>query len=73
MVELNQCYKVRPIFAIEKADMGRSMIGTVVYIHPKERFAVLEFEGPIGKARESFYLEQLTERNRMLRKSRCVT
>lgn len=29
--------------------------GTVVYIHPKRRFYVLEFTFPAGKFRESFF------------------
>lgn len=70
MVELNQRYRVKTVFAVVKEGMSRAMVGTVVYIHPMGRFAVLEFAGPIGKARESFYLEQLTEKNQMLQKRR---
>jgi len=46
------------------------MVGRVVYIHPKGKYAVLEFEGPGGKARESFPLDQLTDKNRVLEKKR---
>ncbi len=30
--------------------------GTVVYVHPERRFAVVEFSTPWGGVRESFYL-----------------
>lgn len=33
--------------------------GTVIYIHPLGRFAVLEFSFPTGKIRESFQLDEL--------------
>lgn len=33
--------------------------GTVIYIHPLGRFAVLEFSFPAGKIRESFQLDEL--------------
>lgn len=39
------------------------MVGKVIYIHPQGRYAVLEFEGPNGVAREAFNLEELTDRN----------
>lgn len=68
MVELNQQYRVKPAFSRVKDGLGMPMVGTVVYIHPQERYAVLEFEGPGGKARESFYLEDRTEKSRVLRK-----
>lgn len=33
--------------------------GTVIYIHPLRRFAVLEFSFPAGKVREAFPLDEL--------------
>lgn len=33
--------------------------GTVIYIHPLGRFAVLEFSFPAGKIREAFPLDEL--------------
>ena len=68
MVELKQQYRVSPAFAKVKDGLSTSMVGKVVYIHPKQRYAVLEFEGPLGASRESFYLDQLTDRNRVLTK-----
>lgn len=68
MVELNQRYRVKPVLAKMKEGPSVSLIGKVVYIHPKGRYVVLEFDGPIGKSREAFYPEQLTEKNRVLQK-----
>ena len=39
--------------------------GRVVYIHPLDRFAVLEFESVHESFRESYFPEQLTEKNRV--------
>lgn len=36
--------------------------GEVVYLHPKSRFATLEFQGVHGKFREAFRPEQLEGR-----------
>ena len=36
--------------------------GTVVFVHPKGRFATLEFQGVNGKFRECFTREQLEGR-----------
>lgn len=33
----------------------RTATGTVVYIHPKRAFYIVEFELPGGKVRESYY------------------
>ena len=40
--------------------------GRVAWVHPQGRFAVLE----IGGARECYYPEELTERNRVGRRNR---
>ena len=69
-VELNQKYRVRPAFAKTSVEACEPMVGRVVYIHPEGRYAVLEFEGPAGKARESFTPDQLTDKNRVLEKKR---
>lgn len=39
--------------------------GEVVYVHPRGRYATLEFQGVHGKFRECFYPEQLTDKNRL--------
>lgn len=72
MVELKQMYRVEPEFARSGAFSAVAMVGTVAYIHPKGHFATLEFEGFHGKARESFRLEDLTEKNRILEKMRTI-
>lgn len=70
MIELNQKYRVSPAFTKINVEACKSMVGRVAYIHPKGRYAVLEFEGPGGTARESFPLDQLTDKNRVLEKKR---
>ena len=37
---------------------GIQRTGTVIYIHPEHRFAVLEFQGRMGRWRESFILRR---------------
>ena len=59
MIELGKKYRIKPVFSKEKDGLGQKMDGTVVYIHPQMRYVVLEFKGPLGCARESFYPEQL--------------
>lgn len=68
MIELNQKYRVSPAFTKTNVEACKSMVGRVVYIHPSGRYAVLEFEGPGGTAREAFPLDQLTDQNRVLEK-----
>ena len=70
MIELGQKYRVSPAFTKTNVEDCKSMVGRVVYIHPKDRYAVLEFEGPGGTARESFPLDLLTDKNRVLEKKR---
>lgn len=70
MIERNQKYRVTPAFTKTNVEACKSMVGRVVYIHPERRYAVLEFEGPGGKSRESFPLDQLTDKNRVLEKRR---
>ena len=68
MVELKQVYRVLPAFIGQDATKGRLQNGTVVYIHPKRRYAVLEFDGILGRPREGFHLDELTARNLILQK-----
>lgn len=65
-VELNQHYRVKPVFTKGEGGTVPSMTGKVVYVHPRGRYAVLEFMGPHGPARESFELSKLTEKNRVI-------
>lgn len=46
--------------------------GRVVYVHPRGRYATLEFQGVHGKFREAFYPEQLTERSRVIGKGSYI-
>lgn len=43
----------------------KMVVGEVVHVHPKGRFATLRFQGVHGPFREAFRLEQLTESNRV--------
>ena len=65
MVKLGMRFWVNPAFT--KRDDGKSttkkQAGKVVWIHPKGRYAVLEFEGVTGSPRESFHMLYLTEEN----------
>lgn len=69
-VEIGQKYSVLPAFAKGEGGQERRMTGKVVYIHHKGRYAVLEFKGVHGNARESFPLAQLTEQNLVREKKR---
>lgn len=46
------------------------MKGKVVYVHPAERYATLEFEGVYGNPRECFFPEKLTEKNSVQKKGK---
>lgn len=63
-------YSVRPAFALTQEGAKPVMRGTCVAVHPKGRFAVLEFEGVWGTVRECFWPEQVTDRNRVTRKGK---
>lgn len=63
-------YRVRPVFAVAKDGSRPVMQGTCVAVHPKGRFAVLEFEGIWGTVRECFWPEQVTERSRVTEKGK---
>lgn len=41
------------------------VVGTVVWIHPKGRFALLRYRGKAGMQRECYHPMELTERNRV--------
>lgn len=57
-MENDEKYRVKPVFASSNdGTSGVRMVGRVVWVHPKGRFAVLAFAGGV---REVFYPEQLT-------------
>ena len=58
-------YRVRPVFAKAKDGLEPIREGVCVAVHPKGRFAVLEFDGVWGKVRECFWPDEVTERNRV--------
>lgn len=58
-VKIGQRYWVRPAFAGGQLADGKKQIGTVVWVHPKLQYAVLEFDGVDGRPREGFPLEEL--------------
>lgn len=65
MIRIGMRFRVKPAFAKQEGTNAESKIqpGRVVYIHPKGRYAVLEFDGVLGNPRESFPLDELTEKN----------
>ena len=65
MVEIGQKYRVKPVFAGSGAIVSNAQKGKVVYIHPQGHYATLEFGGVHGKPREAFYLDELTEQNKV--------
>lgn len=67
---VGQRYRVRPVFEFREDGHKRVREGLCVAVHPKGRFAVLEFEGFWGKVRECFWPEEVTERNRVHKKGR---
>lgn len=73
-MEVGEVYRVPLDTAATWIDKqnGQKKMGedTVVFVHPKERFVVLEFQGVHGKFRETFRPEQLTEKNRVLQKKK---
>ena len=61
-------YRVKPAFALSKDGFtGERLVGRVVWVHPKRRFAVLVFAGGV---RECFYPEQLRVENLVRKKGR---
>lgn len=65
---VGECYRVKPVFTAAKdGQRPVTMTGKVLYVHPKKRFAVLEFTKGI---RECFCPEQLTEENRVRDRNR---
>ena len=65
-MRVGEVYIVKPECAIPtKTNENPPMKGTVIWVHPKERFAVLEFEGVSGNPRKCFQARLLTEANRI--------
>lgn len=60
IVNVGQGYWVKPAFIGAQPADDQAQIGKVVWVHPKQRFAVLEFDGIYGKPRECFQLSELT-------------
>lgn len=59
-MRVGERYRVTPLLGISAESFTPSpMIGTIIYVHPKYRFAVLEFECLNGKGRECFYPKDL--------------
>ena len=81
-MQIGEQYMVRPECSLPDRTVKRKtangttvvekipMKGTVVFVHPAGRYATLEFEGVTGNPRECFFPEQLTEKNRVYKKSR---
>lgn len=64
---IGEAYMVTTESTLCKTDNSRPMLrGRVIYVHPRYRFAVLEFQGVHGTFRESYFPEQLT-RSRLVK------
>lgn len=62
-MEVGEKYRVVPDFITYKdGTAGTRMTGRVIWVHPKGRFAVLEFKSGV---REVFTPDQLTEKRRV--------
>jgi hypothetical protein len=59
-IAVGQRYWVKPAFGTLKTTDDKLQIGTVVWVHPKQRYAVLEFDGVYGKPRECYQYDELT-------------
>ncbi len=61
-MKIGQKFRVQPAFCTtEKNGVGKQW-GTITWIHPEGRFALLEFEGIHGKPRECFSLFELLKK-----------
>lgn len=72
MIKIGMRFRVKPTFSKPDGANSDSKLqpGRVVYIHPKGKFAVLEFDGVFGNPRESFPMDELTENNLVREKRR---
>ena len=70
MAQLGEMYQVLPAFIcnIDNGATSRKQVGEVVYVHPKARYAVLEFEGVYGNPREGYRMDELTADKLVIRK-----
>ena len=64
-MRVGEWYRVRPVFETREDGRKRVREGKCVAVHPKGRFAVLEFDGYWGKVRECFWPEELRAQNRV--------
>lgn len=60
-MEIGQKFRVSPAFVKGERNDRPRQTGKVVWIHPKGRFAVLEFKGVHGKPRECFSISDLVK------------
>lgn len=61
-IKVGQRYWVRPAFGTLQNSEDKEQVGTVVWVHPEKRYAVLEFQGVYGNPRESFMPGDLTRK-----------
>ena len=43
-------------------EIGKTLTGTVIYVHPKGRFCTVEFKTRTGSFRESFFMFRIKEK-----------
>lgn len=58
-IRLGQLYRVKAVFAGDRTDRSASLKGRVAYVHPKGRYAVLDFGCGGESVRECFWPEEL--------------
>lgn len=62
-MQIGEVYRVKSNNVAFPEARGKSKLqGTVVYVHPDERYATLLIQCEYGSFRESFFPEQLSER-----------
>lgn len=61
-MRIGEKHRVTPRLGFtDKSEYTAPMIGTIIWIHPNRRFAVLEFECLNGTCRECFFPEKLRQ------------
>lgn len=62
-MKIGERYSVVPAFLGDTVKTP-PQVGRVVYVHPRGRYAVLEFDGVFGRPREGFRPDDLTPEKR---------
>lgn len=63
--QVGERFRVRPVCLKNSAAVTPLVTATVVWVHPKGRFALLEYQGKLGTNRECFHPMELTDEKRV--------